>query len=98
MPTSTLEMLEQRLTAMEQEIAQLKQQAQTDEPPLWWKKIAGTLADSPSNDESSEITHRESIMALRAKLKPISQEDADMINNAIQEAREASIIHDYPSA
>ena len=98
MPTATLETLEQRLTAMEQEIAQLKQQAQADEPPLWWKKIAGTLADNPSNDESSAVSHRESIMALRAKLKPISQEDADMINNAIRESREASIIYDHPSA
>jgi len=44
------------------------------------------------------MSHRESIMALRTKLEPISQEDADMINSAIREAREASIIHERPSA
>lgn len=104
MPTATLETLEQRIAALEQEITRLKQQAQVDEPPLWWKKIAGTLADNPNNpnnpnnDEPGEMSHRESIMALRTKLEPISQEDADMINSAIREAREASIIHERPSA
>ncbi len=37
-------------------------------------------------------------MALRAKLKPISQEDADMINIAIREAREMSIADNNSSA
>jgi len=92
--------LEQRLTAMEQEIARLKQQVQTDTPPPWWEEIAATLAIPPQqeNDHPQEMSHRESIMALRAKLKPISQEDADMINTAIREAQEMSIADNNPSA
>ncbi len=41
---ATLETLEQRLTAIEQKIAQLKRQVQTDTPPPSWEKIAATLA------------------------------------------------------
>ena len=73
MPTATLEALERRITAMEQEIAQLRE----ERVPLL------PLTGKPNS--------RERIQAAMEKIIPISQEDAETINNAIQEAREQSL-------
>ena len=83
MPTATLEALEQRITVMEQEVARLKQQKDCEEKPL------PPLTGNPGS--------REAVLAMMAKIKPISQETADMINNAIQEAREQSIADNLSS-
>ncbi len=80
MPTATLETLEQRITAIEQEIAQLKQEHKPEAPE---HQRHLPLTGKPGS--------RERMLAAMAKIKPISQETADMINNAIQESREQSI-------
>ena len=60
------ETLEQRVAAVEQELAQLKQQLQTEIPPVslpWWEKIAGTFANSEHYDEAMRLgrEYRESL-------------------------------------
>lgn len=77
MPTATLEALEQRIIVVEQEVARLKQPKDHEQKPL------PSLMGNPGS--------RDWVLATMAKIKPISQETADMINNAIQEAREQSI-------
>ena len=54
----TPEAMEERLTAVEREVAQLKQQAQNTAPPAplpWWEKIAGTFAQSEHYDEAMRL-------------------------------------------
>ena len=58
--------LEERVAAVEQELAQLKQQLQAETPlsPLpWWEKIAGTFAKSEHYDEAMRLgrEYRESL-------------------------------------
>jgi hypothetical protein len=58
--------LEERVTAVEQELAQLKQQLQAVAPTApvpWWEKIAGTFADSEHYDEAMRLgrQYRESL-------------------------------------
>lgn len=63
------ETLEQRVSAMEQELAQLKQQLQTETPstPLpWWEQIFGTFANSEAHEEATRLG-REYREALRPK-------------------------------
>ncbi len=53
-----------------------------------------------NNDSKAPIkvlSRKERILALRSKLKPISREDAEMIDRFILEAREASIYNDISS-
>jgi hypothetical protein len=58
--------LEERMAAVEQELAQLKQQLQAEahsSPLPWWEKIAGTFADSEHYDEAMRLgrEYRESL-------------------------------------
>lgn len=58
--------LEQRIEAMEQELAQLKQQLQTEKLPTplpWWEQIFGTFADSEAHEEATRLgrEYRESL-------------------------------------
>lgn len=60
------ETLEERMTAMEQELARLKQRLLTEMPPPplpWWEKIAGTFAQSEHYDEAMRLgrEYRESL-------------------------------------
>ncbi len=79
MPTATLEALEQRLNAMEHEIAQLRK----DRMPLL------PLTGRPNS--------RERLLAALENITPISHEDADLSNHALQEARERSLADNLPS-
>jgi len=63
MPTETLE---QRMSAMEQELAQLKQQIQAEAPHStlpWWEQIFGTFANSEAHEEAARLgrEYRESL-------------------------------------
>ncbi|MCW3097291.1 MAG: hypothetical protein JWL77_2909 [Chthonomonadaceae bacterium] len=63
MATATLE---ERMAAVEQELAQLKKQlkAETSSSPRpWWEKIAGTFANSEHYDEAMRLgrEYRESL-------------------------------------
>ncbi len=54
----TLETLENRLNAMEAELAQLKQQMQTIKPQETeprWKQIIGVFKDDPLFDEAERL-------------------------------------------
>jgi hypothetical protein len=58
--------VEERLTAIEKELAQLKQQLAKDktEPAIpWWEKIFGTFADSEGYEEAMRLgrEYRESL-------------------------------------
>jgi len=50
--------IEERMTALEQELAQLKQQiqhgSQHDSTP-WWQQISGTFKDCPEFDEAMRL-------------------------------------------
>ena len=53
MPTATLE---ERVTVVEQELAELKQQVKGEPKRLpWWEKIAGTFANNPEYDEAMRL-------------------------------------------
>ncbi len=50
--------LEDRMTAMEQELAQLKQQLQAESPRITepgWKQIVGVFKDCPEFDEAVRL-------------------------------------------
>ena len=48
--------LEERVAAVEQELAELKQQAKSEPVRLpWWEKIAGTFANNPEYDEAMKL-------------------------------------------
>ena len=54
----SIEALEERLTAVEEELKQLKQAKETDksdEDIPWWKRIIGIHADSPGFDEAVRL-------------------------------------------
>jgi hypothetical protein len=58
--------LEERVTAMEQELAQLKKQLQSDTPASslpWWEQIFGTFANSEAHEEATRLgrEYRESL-------------------------------------
>lgn len=58
--------IEERIAAIEQELAELKQQIQRQRasPPIpWWEKIAGTFANSEHYDEAMRLgrEYRESL-------------------------------------
>ncbi len=58
MADGTLETLEQRMTAMEQEIAQLKQQIHSDKPQEMepaWRQIVGVFKDCPEFEEAVRL-------------------------------------------
>jgi len=55
MPARTVE---ERLTALEQEFAQLKEQIKQDkveEPLPWWKQIRGVFKDCPEFEEAVRL-------------------------------------------
>ena len=71
----TAETLEQRVAAVEQELAQLKQQLQTETPsaPLpWWEQIFGTFADSEAHGEATRLGRE-----YRESLRPKDDEGMD---------------------
>ncbi len=48
--------LEERVAAVEQELAELKQQTKNEPTRLpWWEKIAGTFANNPEYDEAMKL-------------------------------------------
>lgn len=54
----TIETMEERLTAVEREVAQFKQRALDTAPPAplpWWEKIASTFAQSEHYDEAMRL-------------------------------------------
>ena len=58
--------LEQRVSAMEHELALLKQQLHTASPPAplpWWEQIFGTFANSAAHEEATRLgrEYRESL-------------------------------------
>lgn len=62
----TIETLENRLTAVEAELAQLKKRlaAENPQPPLpWWEQIFGTFAGSEAHEEATRLgrEYRESL-------------------------------------
>ena len=72
---SAIEKLEQRLNALEAEVAQLKKEKksaakQLDERP-WWEKIYGTFANDPHYEEAMRLgrKYRESTKPKRTKKK-----------------------------
>ena len=70
MPTGTLE---ERVAAVEQELAQLKLQLQAETPPAplpWWEKIAGTFANSEHYDAAMRLGRQ-----YRESLRPKDDED-----------------------
>lgn len=55
MSAQTLERLEERLAAVEAEVAELKRSKEpdkSDEDIPWWKKIVGIYADCPEFEEA----------------------------------------------
>jgi hypothetical protein len=54
----TSQQLEERLSSMEQEIAQLKSMMTTapaPNPEKWWHKIAGSAANDPTFEEAEQL-------------------------------------------
>ena len=48
----------ERLSVVEQELAQVKQQLATDKPPMsipWWKRIVGVYRDDPEFDAAERL-------------------------------------------
>lgn len=69
------ETIEQRLTAVEQELARIKQQLQGETPsaPLpWWEQIFGTFADSEAHEEATRLGRE-----YRESLRPKDGEEID---------------------
>jgi hypothetical protein len=67
--------LEQRVTAMEQELAQLKRQLHAETPPSslpWWEQIFGTFANSEAHEEATRLGRE-----YRESLRPKSDEQID---------------------
>ena len=77
---ATLETLEKRLIAVERKVASMKQQS---EPLVSEKALFPSLPE--------EGNSREKMLAAMEKLKPISDDDADMINETVMDAGEQSI-------
>jgi hypothetical protein len=72
MATATLE---ERMAALEKELAQLKQQLHVETPsPIipWWEKIAGTFANSENYDEAMRLGRE-----YRESLRPKDDEEMD---------------------
>ena len=74
---ATLETLEKRLIAVERKVASMKQQ---NEPSVSQKALFSPLPE--------EGNSREKMLAAMEKLKPISNEDAEMIDNTVRDATE----------
>lgn len=76
MASSTKAQIEERLSALEAEVALLKSRlgneasnnAESDDLP-WWEKIAGRFADDPDYDRAMELgrAYRESLRPKSAK-------------------------------
>jgi hypothetical protein len=66
--------IEERLTAVEKELAQLKQQLASEKsqvPLPWWEKIFGTFANSEGYEEAMRLGRE-----YRESLRPKEDEDA----------------------
>ena len=48
---------------------------------------------APASTRENKSGSRERLLAVLTNLKPLSQEDADLINNAVMEARETGVIN-----
>ncbi len=69
------ETLEQRVAAVEQELAQLKQQLQKEtqpDPLPWWEQIFGTFANSEAHEEATRLGRE-----YRESLRPKADEEMD---------------------
>ena len=67
--------LEERMAAVEQELAQLKQQLKVETSPAkvpWWEQIAGTFANSENYDEAMRLGRE-----YRESLRPKDDEEMD---------------------
>ena len=56
--------LEERMTALEAEVARLKKLLESEAPPLpWWRRIVGVYKDDPEFDEAMRLgrEYRESL-------------------------------------
>ncbi|MBI2806908.1 MAG: hypothetical protein HYX68_18160 [Planctomycetes bacterium] len=52
---SAIEILEQRLAALEAEVAKLKNGAKSSDDRPWWEKIYGTFANDSCYDEAMRL-------------------------------------------
>ena len=55
---ATTTQIEERLSALEEEVAQLKAKSMTEpvrQSERWWHKIAGTFADNPDFEEAMRL-------------------------------------------
>jgi hypothetical protein len=67
--------LEERMAAVEQELAQLKQKLQAETPPAplpWWEQIFGTFANSEAHEEATRLGRE-----YRESLRPKDDEKMD---------------------
>ncbi|HZT42399.1 MAG TPA: hypothetical protein VFA07_09415 [Chthonomonadaceae bacterium] len=65
--------IEERLTAIEKELEQIKQQLETNPSQTnapWWEQIFGTFANSEAYDEAMRLGHE-----YRVSLRPKDDED-----------------------
>lgn len=69
-PKAVIE-LKTRLTALEAEVAQLKQKVETvvPQPKPWWRALAGSFADDPIYEEAMRLgrEYRESLRPKEGK-------------------------------
>jgi hypothetical protein len=66
--------IEQRVTELEKQLAQIKQQLSASAQPSgvpWWEKIAGTFADSEEYEEAMRLGRE-----YRESLRPSENEQA----------------------
>jgi hypothetical protein len=66
--------LEERVVALEAEVAEIKKRLETEQPPApipWWEKIAGTFANSEEYEEAMRLGRE-----YRESLRPKDDEDA----------------------
>ena len=71
----TIEALENRLTTVEKELTQLKQQVEADKQQTsfpWWEQVFGTFADSEAHEEATRLGRE-----YRESLRPKNGEDVD---------------------
>jgi hypothetical protein len=67
--------IEERLTAVEQELAQLKQRLHAEASPAslpWWEQIFGTFANSEAHEEATRLGRQ-----YRESLRPKDDEEMD---------------------
>ena len=71
--TSVPEQLEERITYLEAEVAQLKNEVKSNSSAKpWWEQLAGTFADNPAYDEAMRLGRE-----YRDSLCSVSQESVN---------------------